>query len=596
MVEVWREMAEDAVLVRSPADGGGRVVVEEGEAVQVGRPGRWAFRYVAGPSGIAVGGSVYLQTPPFWGWSAPQTDSPNQPGFTEVTTDADGIELVVEVFGQGMMRIGIQGRALRAEESLQIVYGEGLGASVDRYAERQEPFGFAVDGDGDGVRGWLEDLPTVDILPGPAVALRVTGPTTARPGEPFELIIASLDARANAAVSLAGAKAEVHARPGVEVPAEVTLDEHGRARVRVTVPETGLAQLGVTVGEMAAISDPVLVHESAPKIVWADLQIHTGMSDGTGTLDDVYAYARDVAGLDAVAITDHDHWGVRFLDREPAMWSEVVSKAAEWDEPGRFVAFPAYEWTSWLYGHRHVLYVGEPGPVFGSIDVDTRSPDGLWRALAPHDAITIAHHSAGGPVAVDWRFAPDPVVEPVTEVVSVHGSSESSDTPGRIYNFVEGNSVRDALARGYRLGMIGSTDGHDGHPGLSQLQGASGGLAAIFADELSREGIAEALRARRAYATNGVRLLLRFSVNGVPMGGAVPASADAGKAEVRVVAADAVAGIELIVDGAVLEVRTPEGSAVREAFELPLISGSWAYVRVHIAGGGVAWSSPIWVD
>ena len=31
-------------------------------------------------------------------------------------------------------------------------------------------------------------------------------------------------------------------------------------------------------------------------------------------------------------------------------------------------------------------------------------------------------HSAGGPIATDWTFPPDPVLEPVTEVVSVHGS------------------------------------------------------------------------------------------------------------------------------------------------------------------------------
>ena len=43
--------------------------------------------------------------------------------------------------------------------------------------------------------------------------------------------------------------------------------------------------------------------------------------------------------------------------------------------------------------------------------------------------MTLAHHSAGDPVPVDWSFRPDPVLEPLTEVMSVHGSSEAADSP-----------------------------------------------------------------------------------------------------------------------------------------------------------------------
>lgn len=592
-VPVWQEMADDAVLVRSEADGGGTVELLEAPEVTAGSIGRWQFRYTAGALGVAEGGSLTFQTPPFWGWTPPQTRAPSQPGFTTWATEADGVTLEVDVPAQGMVRAVIGGRALAAGETVTLVYGEGAGAQADRYAERQETFGFAVDGDGDGIRGWVARLPEVDVGPRPTWGLWVTAPTTARPGEPFDVTIACLDARGNPAVDLAGEVVTLQA-DGVG-PGEVTLDENGRARVTFTKDQAGLLSVRASVGEFGGASDPVVVHPEAPRIAWADLQIHTGLSDGTGTLDDVYTYARDVAGLDAVAITDHDHWGLRFLDREPALWSDVVATAARWDDPGTFVAFPAYEWTSWLYGHRHVLYVGEPGPVYGSLDVDTRDPAGLWAALEGHDALTIAHHSAGGPVAVDWRFPPPPNVEPVTELVSVHGSSESDDTPGRIYSFVPGNTVRDALARGYQLGFIGSTDGHDGHPGLAQLQGPSGGLAAIFVDELTREGVASALRARRAYATNGARLLLRTKVDGVPMGGEVPVTGNASTVEVRVVAGARVRRVELVRNGTVVAGSEPDSPALRETFALPPLEvGTYVYARVWLDGGGMAWSSPVW--
>ena len=88
-----------------------------------------------------------------------------------------------------------------------------------------------------------------------------------------------------------------------------------------------------------------------------------------------------------------------------------------------------FEWTSWLHGHRHVLYFADEGPLVSSLDEATDDPAELWKALRGQPALTFAHHSAGGPVATNWAFAPDPVLEPVTEVASVHGSSEALDAP-----------------------------------------------------------------------------------------------------------------------------------------------------------------------
>ena len=83
--------------------------------------------------------------------------------------------------------------------------------------------------------------------------------------------------------------------------------------------------------------------------------------------------------------------------------------------------------------------------------------------------LTFAHHSAGGPIATNWSIPPDPELEPVTEIVSVHGSSEAMDSPGLIYSPLPGNTVRDALGLGFELGFIGSGDSHDGHPGKAHL-------------------------------------------------------------------------------------------------------------------------------
>ena len=74
------------------------------------------------------------------------------------------------------------------------------------------------------------------------------------------------------------------------------------------------------------------------------------------------------------------------------------------------------------------------------------------------------------------------------------------------------------MDRGLRIGFIGSGESHDGHPGLTHLGGPSGGVGTIFSEELTRDAILDALRARRVYATNGPRIWRRVWLEDEPVG------------------------------------------------------------------------------
>jgi hypothetical protein len=154
--------------------------------------------------------------------------------------------------------------------------------------------------------------------------------------------------------------------------------------------------------------------------------------------------------------------------------------------------------------------------------------------------------------------------------------------------------VQDQLTRGLRFGLIGSTDGHDGHPGLSQLAGGAGGLAAIEAAELTREGLYAALKARRTYATNGPRIVLRVTAGGAPMGSALPAVPV--EVEVRAVGTAAIERIELVSRHGVVGSRPGDGVLVHGTFPIEPLAGDFVYVRVVQADGGLAWSSPFFFD
>lgn len=640
LVATHDELLADLAAERHASDGGGRAWIEDGPTeLGVRSRGRWTFLYEVGPDGIAAGGAVYFMVSPFWGWSPPQTHAPRQPGLVTVellgeqppAEDAPAVLGEPEVNAQ-LLLIPVVGRALEPGERLRLVYGAGEAMAIsDSHAEAESRFWFAVDGDGDGVRGLVPDSPSVDVLPGPAVRLELHLPGVARPGEEVRAVAALLDRAGNAGVTFEGELLISGDKRWPVTPERLTItaEAHGLVEFTFTLPEDGpegILRIGAGAvsteadadrrgGRLMTLSNPMLVSRDAPRIQWADLHGHSNLSDGTGTPEAFYDYARRAARLDVAALTDHDHWGVEFLDQHPALWERINTAVRAADEPGTFTALLAYEWTSWLHGHRHVVSfeaadteTADALPLLSSIDEDYDDPDELWAGLRGRDALTFAHHSAGGPVATNWSFPPDPVLEPVTEIASVHGSSEAWDSPGLIYRPLRGNFVRDVLDAGYPLGFIGSGDSHDGHPGLAHLYSPTGGLAAILAEHNERGELLEAMRARRTYATNGPRIVVDAHLAGAPMGSDIDASSlDATAAlEVTLAGTEPLERLEVIRSGKVVRFLDaahlapsgggpPDFSAILLLEDLGLADlepGEYAYLRVVQGRTGLAWTSP----
>ncbi len=603
-MELVEALRSDLAQARHPSDGGGRAWLEDGGSARAGKPGRWTFVYEAGELGIAVGGQVLLQVSPFWGWSTPQTLDADGRGYTEATTDAPGVTLEARTLDEQLLGIAVGGRALAAGERIRIRYGAGpAGARADRFAERESPFFFAVDGDGDGVRKFLVDTPKVDVAPGPPSQLALHLPATAKPGDEVALTLAVLDAEGSAGTDFAGEIRFGDHGEWIALPETVTLGaaDRGRTRVTVRVSAPGIVRIRTEGPEgLEAISNPMRVSPDAPRVLFGELHGHSNFSDGTGTPEDYYAYADEVAGLDFAALTDHDHWGIPFLDARPDMRERIARATEAAHAPGRFAALHGYEWTSWQFGHRHVVYFGDRSPMYSSIDPASDTPEELWALLRGKPALTFAHHSAGGPIPTDWNVAPDPELEPLTEVASVHGNSEASDAPAPIYRAVEGNWVRNALDRGYRLGFVGGSDSHDGHPGLAHIASGWSGLAAVYAEEATRPALREALADRRAYATNGPRILLDVRLAGHAMGRVLPVAELGEKPQlvVDVVGTGVLDRIDIVRSSAVVASTGAEGRADL-LFSYPvsgLRAGEYLYVRAIQRDGGAAWSSPFFLE
>jgi hypothetical protein len=244
------------------------------------------------------------------------------------------------------------------------------------------------------------------------------------------------------------------------------------------------------------------------------------------------------------------------------LWERLRDLAREHHDPGRFVTFLGYEWhgdrTRW--GDHNVIYFDEDNPLD-----DARTLAQLYANLRQRRAIAIPHHTGYLPGwrGKDWEVW-DEALSPVMEVFSAHGSSEGCSTPRPLQANssmgprTTGGTFADALARGYRIGVIASND-HAGLPGRWGL-----GRAGVWAHQCTREAIWEALLSRRTFAVTGDRIELDFRIDGAPMGSVIRGGA-AVDAQVTVVGSHAIDRLEVLHNGYVADTYCHSGRWERDA-------------------------------
>jgi hypothetical protein len=591
----------DTTYVAHPSDGQGRAVVTPGDPVRVSQWGSWRILFFPGEAGIRTGGGIVFQVSPFWGWSMPQATDPEASGYTTVTASRAGVVFDVMEGDPHYLLCVLEEGTLGAGDTVTIIYGDTIHgkspnalARADRYAEREEEFTIKVDGDGDSFFVGIENPPSIDIVGREARKIVAYAPSTVVLGEAFTIRVSALDGLGNRDPDYEGA-VEFDAGRGefaLPVTRRFTRQDSGSVAVRVVVRKTGIhrIRLRTTDGSMEAVTNPIRSTGEPPglRLYWGDLQVHSGLSDGTGMPEEIYTYARDVSRLDVCALTDHDAHGIRPLDESPDLWERIGDAAEAFYEPGRFVTFLGYEWTNWTYGHRHVLFPGTEGAICSFRDPDCDTPEELYEFVRPFGGILIPHHPAGGPVAVDWDYH---------DSTLVHGNSDYYGCPGQIYRARSGHFVQDALDRGYRLGIIGSGDTHDGHPGRRSADYPSMGLAGIWAPELTRGSIWAALTTKRVYGTSGARIILQFAVDGRPMGSvcSIPGQKD-GTIFFHAVGTDRIHRVEILEDDRVIFEQVIGETEVSIERTHRLRPGSFYRARLIQEDGEMAWSSPVWCE
>ncbi|MEJ0077900.1 MAG: DUF3604 domain-containing protein [Alphaproteobacteria bacterium] len=468
--------------------------------------------YTAGTFGIDDTGMVKISWRTTSDMSKPQFDKPQAANFTTVEA-SNGARLEVwfdrlniRPWGNTLL-IRVGRGYLRAGDTLIIRFGDrrqgSPGWRLQTNVERNVELRTSVDAFATYEFCELKH-PAFDLLAGPAAGWKAILPSLAVVGEAFRLAIVAEDMWGNPTADAARAFALTASQTLRGLPETIQIGKGEGPRVieGLIADAEGDVELRLMAnGVELARANPLRVARAAPlRRYWGDLHGQSGETIGMGSAEDYFRYARDAAFIDIVG-----HQGNDFQITD-AFWKRLNELTAEFDQPGKFVCLPGYEWSgnTGMGGDRNIFYRREGRPIRRSSHILVQgetsteaiyTADALFRALEGEDAVVIAH--VGGRYA-DVKYAHDGRLERAVEVHSTWGTFEWL--------------LHDAFEKGFRVGVVCHSDDHKGRPGATRPGassfGAVGGLTCYLMPELTRDALFEALRKRHHYGTTSPRIFI----------------------------------------------------------------------------------------
>jgi hypothetical protein len=502
--------------LRTPIDPShlGTAVLDKSGEFEAGTYHSFTLTYTAGRFGVDDSGSIRV----VWRFATdqtnPQFDDPKAAGYTEVMASNNAV-LQARFDPKGNIRpwdrtlqIKVVKGFMKEGDTITIRFGVtdhgGPGMRLQTFCEGRYEFRVLVDPIATYNFQTLPEQPGISLVPGVPETWVAVVPSTIASGEPFSLKIKAEDTwgnptnkasttlkpRANQLIENMPESIEVLAGRFATVLNGLIANDEGPLEITLHAPD----------GSVVTKCNPVNVSESPPlKSFWGDLHGQSDETLGTNSAADYFKFGRDKAFLDACAHQGND------FQMTDTFWKDLNKVTAHFNNDGEFVTLPGYEWSgnTALGGDRNVFFPVEGRTMRRSshaliedqsdVGTDCHTAGELFEAFAENkewDVICFAH--CGGRYA-NITMAHDGRFEKSVEVHSAWGTFEWI--------------VQDAFKGGYRVGIIGNSDGHKGRPGASYPGagwfGAVGGLTCFVMPELTRDGLIDCINARHHYATTG---------------------------------------------------------------------------------------------
>ncbi len=497
----------------------GSATLEPNGRLQAGSWQSFKLVYTCGRFGIDDTGSLKIGFRFATDFGPVQFDDPKAPGYTTVEA-SNGATLDTRWEFKRNIRpwsrslyIGIGMHFLKPGDTVTIRFGDqrqgSPGVRLQTYCEGEFQFRIFPDAIATYDYVALPENPTINIVPGPPLNWHAIQPSLVAAGTPFRLSIKATDEWGNPSDQCSGVLHLKSDGPIAGLPDTLTLEPGAFAAIAegLSVSEPGTRRITICdeAGDELCRSNPLRI-QSAPERVhfWGDIHGQSNETLGTNTARDYFLFGRDRAFLDVMSHQGND------FQITGKFWRELNELMAELDEPGRFCCFPGYEWSAntAVGGDRNVYFRHEGETMhrsshaqiadatdIGDEPSDAHDAHDLFERLQGKDCVMMAH--VGGRYA-DITFAHDGRLETAVEVHSSWGTFEWI--------------VEDAFKKGFRIGIVGNSDGHKGRPGAcypgASFFGSMGGLTCYLAPKLDRDAIFEAMRRRHHYATTGARIYL----------------------------------------------------------------------------------------
>ena len=386
----------------------------------------------------------------------------------------------------------------------------------------------------------------------------------------------------------------------------------GRTEVTVTARRAD--------GKSASITWFFTVGATKYQHYFGQLHSHTQYSDGAGTLTDALRYVENLpasANVQFVAFTDHSNYfdSSSSPNVEAALYDASLVKDSDanhsWktykdtiakfneDNAGSMVAIGGFEMT-WSGGPGHINTFNTPGIVSrNNKTLNNKTDDAGMKAYyallsQAEGASSISQFNHPGTTFGNFKDFNywDPVIDSRMYMVEV-GNGEGAIGAGGYYPSYEQYIM--ALDKGWHLAPTNNQDNHKGKWG-----NANDARDVILTDDFSEQGIYEAIRALRMYATEDKNLELTYTVNGLMMGSSITEIPDKLNVEVTVNdpdASDSIAKVEVVANSGKVAYTWDNAAQLRSGKLSATLDPSYSYyfIRVTQKDGDLAVTSPVWV-
>jgi len=321
-------------------------------------------------------------------------------------------------------------------------------------------------------------------------------------------------------------------------------------------------------------------------VYYGNLHNHTSVSDGQGTPDEAYNYAKNVAQLDFFGLAEHANL------MNAAEWLLIKTTADLYNEDSVFAAFYGFEWTTY-FSYGHVTVVNTPD--YCSNSSPTNTFGGLINWLNARNGAAFFNHPGWDAFAFnEFNHFSDP---PCSKFVGMELWNDHDGFSKYYYNngyySSDGNKgyFDEALIRDWKIGAAGGDDNHTATWGTATQFNMG-----VLAPAKTRSDIFDAILARRFFSTIDKNLVLSFKINGHEMGSTILGGTWNAVIETFDADNEVVVNIDLLKNGSVIQTWTPGMTHPVVSSSIACADGDYFYTRVRQADGGEAISSPVFIS